>query len=84
MTFTLSINPLVLKTVLIMLYLMVGVVIAVLRFINDANVSGIGAAFGWGGGMMPTWLYLLYILLWPLHFIFVIVLYFIEKRKGGR
>ena len=74
MTFSVTFNPVVLKTVLIMLYLMVGTVIGLLRFINDANVSGIGAAFGWGGGMLPMWFYFIYIPLWPLHFVLVFLM----------
>lgn len=73
LTFSIPYNPAVVKTVLIMLYLMVGVVIAILRFINDANVAGIGAAFGWGGGIPPVWIYLAYIPLWPLHFVIVLI-----------
>ena len=71
--FVISYNPVVVKTVLIMLYLMVGLVVSILRFINDTNVAGIGAAFGWYGGMPPAILYLLYIPLWPLHFIVVLI-----------
>ena len=77
--FTISYNPAVLKTIAVMLYLMVGVVIGILRLINDLNVSAIGSAFGWYGGGLPTWAYLLYIPLWPIWFAVMIIMRIVNK-----
>lgn len=74
------VNPLVLKTVLIMLYIMVGVVIAGLRFINDVTISSIGQTFGWGGGTVPALFYLLYVPFWPLYFVAVLCFYLRSER----
>ena len=79
LSFSIPYNPVVVKTVFIMLYLMVGIVIALLRFINDSTVAGIGSAFGWYGGMPPILFYLLYIPLWPLHFVIVLINYWRQK-----